>query len=128
MVTSMLAVSALVLHANDLDKSVAFYRGCGVGLVERRHGGPVHFACAVGGVHVSVYASVHEQPPQTGTALGLTVADLQGAVTALKLLGATVIEEARPRPWGVSAILQDPDGRRVELLGTHTEMTGPLPR
>lgn len=124
----MVAFSALVLYAQDLDKSVAFYRACGLPLVERRHGGPTHYTCALGGVHFALYAATAENGPQGGTTVGITVADLQKTLDAARATGARLVEEARPRPWGVSAALQDPDGRKVELLAMQTEMTGPVPR
>lgn len=126
-----LALSGLVLHTNDLQKAVAFYTACGLPLVERRHGGPAHHTCSLSGVHFALYAhgeGAGSLAAQSGSTLGITVPDLQGALNALRKLGAKIVEEPRPRPWGVSAIVEDPDGRKVELLATQSEMTGPVPR
>jgi catechol 2,3-dioxygenase-like lactoylglutathione lyase family enzyme len=121
-------LSAVTLHVTDLDKSVAFYRACGLVLVERRHGGPTHFSCALNGVHLALYAATATAGPQTSTSIGLTVPDLQKALDSVRATGAKLLEEARPRPWGLSAAVEDPDGRKIELLATQTEMTGPVPR
>jgi catechol 2,3-dioxygenase-like lactoylglutathione lyase family enzyme len=123
-----LALSGLQLHARDLAKSVAFYTACGLPLVERRHGGPVHHTCSLGGVHFAIYPDDAASGPQSASTIGITVPNLQNALNALRALGAKIVEEPRPRPWGVSAIVEDPDGRRVELLATQSEMTGPVPR
>ena len=50
-----LALSGLVFHARDIAKSVAFYTACGLPLVERKHGGPVHHTCSLSGVHFAIY-------------------------------------------------------------------------
>ena len=49
-------LGALVLFANRLSETVAFYRAIGLPLTEESHeDGPVHFAGELGSTHVAVF-------------------------------------------------------------------------
>ncbi len=115
-------VGALVLFAGDLDRTVAFYRLLGVALEVDDHGDedPVHYAADLGGCHFAIF------PAHTGgTAPGLrvaggafpgfVVASVGDVVAAARASGAAVIQEPSPYPWGVRAVIEDPDGRPVEV-------------
>ena len=114
-------VDAIVIHAADLEATVAFYQAIGLPLASESHGeGPEHYACELGGAHFAVYpAKTGGRAPGRrdagGTLLGLRVADLEGSVDALRKVEARVIVEAESVPWGRRALVEDPDGRVIEL-------------
>jgi lactoylglutathione lyase len=120
----MTKLASLVLFSAHPERTGAFYRAIGLPLEAEDHGdGPRHLAADVAGVHLAVYQADPAQPqPQTpawrdpGSSFpGFWVPSLEAALAALTDLSAPVLALHQPRPWGCRAIVQDPDGRSVEL-------------
>lgn len=114
-------VGALILFTSRVDEVVAFYRALGVPLEAEEHGdGVKHFACELGATHFAVF------PGRAGDALehksggseffGLSVASVDAALAAAKSRGAAEVQPPTRYPWGVRALVRDPDGRTVELF------------
>lgn len=123
------SLAALALTCKDLDASVRLFRAVGVDLKEARHGGPLHYTASLGGVHLALHPHDGvERAAQSGTQLAFLVNDLEGALNGARALGAAVLQAPAPKPFGVSAVVEDPDGRRLELVAMRIEMTGPMPR
>lgn len=120
------ALAAVVFNCRDLDKSVKFYRALGVDVRETKHGGTVHFTCSLAGVHFALYPG-EVAGPQSACQLGLMITNLDGSLVALKALGATILAPPTQKPWGMTATIEDPDGRKIELVNTKSEATGPMP-
>jgi lactoylglutathione lyase len=115
-------IGALVLFASDLERTVAFYRLLGLPLDVDDHGGdgPLHFACELAGCHVAVFPAAGEgEPPDhrgPGAVLaGFAVDSVEDTVEAVRAFGAAVLQESEPYPWGRRAVVEDPDGRAVEV-------------
>jgi lactoylglutathione lyase len=123
----MMNVAALVLNCRDIEASVRFYKALGLDVKETKHGGPVHWTCTLGGVHFALYPATAQHAPQNATQISFTCDRLDLALQKTRELGATILEPPAPKPWGLTAVVEDPDGRRVELLQTRVEMTGPMP-
>ncbi len=122
------ALAAVVIVCRDLQKSVTFYKALGVDVRETKQGGRVSFTCALGGVHFALRPPDGvERGSQSGQQLGFMIANLDGALEALAAAGGTILEKPTPKPWGVTALVEDPDGRKVELVSTRVELTGPMP-
>lgn len=51
-----------------------------------------------------------------GTMWVLQVDDCRGTVAALKKQGVNVVSEPEDMPWGVSAVIRDPDGNPFNLV------------
>ena len=129
-------VGSLILFCADLDACAAFYRRLGVALVEEDHGqGPVHWAADLGGTHFALFpgqpgpasplgtpnpaSPLGPAPPHKASGsqfFGLTVLDVEATLARALTAGAPLVEEARSFPWGRRALVQDPDGRVVELF------------
>ncbi|OAI54995.1 hypothetical protein AYO44_13805 [Planctomycetaceae bacterium SCGC AG-212-F19] len=107
----------LVLKTRQTDKLVAFYRSLGITFNEEQHGkGPVHYAANMGGMVLEIYPL----PDDTGTTdqttrLGFAVANLVQVVEDLQTSGTIVTRPLHQGPWGHRAVVQDPDGRAIEL-------------
>jgi lactoylglutathione lyase len=115
-------VGALVLFTSRVDDVVAFYRAIGLPLEEEAHDdGPVHHACDVAGVHVAVFSAASgDRAPGLGTSgatfAGFAVESVARAVDAARAAGGVVLQEPAEYPWGLRAVLEDPDGRPVEVF------------
>jgi lactoylglutathione lyase len=114
-------ISSLVLFAADLDKTAEFYRAIGLELEHEDHGeGPVHFAMELGGVHFAIYPTEQNgRAParrSAGSSLpGFYVAALDEVTGSLRRMGASVLTEHEQMPWGCRVVVEDPDGRAIEV-------------
>jgi lactoylglutathione lyase len=116
----MTEIASLVLFARQLDRTAAFYRAIGLPLADEDHGdGPRHLAGEIGPVHFAIYAADHPEGRspkwrQPGSSFsGFYVASLDDTLTALA--DAPVLAGHQERPWGCRAVVEDPDGRAVEI-------------
>jgi hypothetical protein len=112
-------LSLVVLKTRQVDVVRRFYGSLGIELAEEQHGkGPVHFAGQAGDVVLEVYPlSEGSTPADATTRLGFVVTGLAEVVRALKVLDTPIITEPQATQRGVRALVRDPDGRAVELLG-----------
>lgn len=117
----MAEMASLVLFAADPAATAAFYNALGVALEHEDHGeGPVHHAAELGPVHFAIYPA--GQPGRAGehrsggsSFAGFYVESLDEAASALAAAGAPVLAGHEVMPWGCRIIVQDPDGRAVEV-------------
>lgn len=119
--SGMAELCSIVLFSNQSDRTVAFYRSVGVAFEEEEHGdGLVHSAADVGDVHMAVFPT-HDGPAAPGwraggsTFVGFYVDSLDQTVAALRRLGFTILADHQVREWGCRAVVEDPDGRAVEI-------------
>lgn len=117
---SKFRVNALVLYCADIEQSRRFYVELGCPLEREQHDdGPVHYACDVGGVHIALYSGSASRAlgrTEGGAAqLGFAVTRLDELVRRLVKLGVNVVRPAESVPWGRRAVVEDPDGRPIEL-------------
>lgn len=111
----MARLSFLVLRCVDIEKSRAFYEMIGLRFVRERHGNGVeHYASEDGALSLELY------PTRAGTAisherLGFAVESLDQTVGALARNGAVIRSAPAHTEWGPRAIVEDPDGRLIEL-------------
>jgi predicted enzyme related to lactoylglutathione lyase len=116
-------IGAQVLFASDLERTVASYRVLGLPLQIDDHGedkGALHFACDLDGCHFAVFPADREGKSsglrESGASFpGFVVESVEEVVEAARTFGARVIQEPSPYPWGLRAVLEDPDGRPVEV-------------
>jgi len=115
----MTEIASLVLFSGKVDETATFYRSLGVPLADEVHDdGPVHFAAELGGVHFAIWATAADGlvPPWRGSGSsfpGFYVDSLDDVVAALA--EAPVLAGHEVKPWGCRVVLQDPDGRPVEI-------------
>jgi lactoylglutathione lyase len=117
---TLLSLALLVLRTGHLDDSLAFYRAVGLALVEEKHGsGPAHYACQIGDVVLELYPGTTQDlidhRSSGATMLGFNVASLDAVLAAIEQTGARILSSAKTTLWGRRAVVQDPDGRAIEL-------------
>jgi lactoylglutathione lyase len=114
-------LASLVLFASDVEAVARFYRAVGVRLEDEDHGeGPVHFAAEVGGVHFAIYAATAPgRAPERRSAgasfAGFYVESLDDTLRDVTALGAPLLSGHEVMPWGCRFVVEDPDGRAVEV-------------
>jgi catechol 2,3-dioxygenase-like lactoylglutathione lyase family enzyme len=114
-------LSLLVLRTGDLERSLRFYRALGLRFIEEQHGnGPRHYACSLGGDAVlELYPGQPGSAPERrfagATMLGFRVDVLSQTMCALAQLDVVVLTAPGSSSVPSRAVVQDPDGRAVEL-------------
>jgi lactoylglutathione lyase len=112
----MTTLTLLVLKTHQMDWLRTFYATLGIEFVEERHGnGPLHYSGRVGGTVFELYPLPADSGPSHETRLGFAVENLTETVRVLTSAGVEVITPAGRTPWGLRAVVRDPDGRTVEL-------------
>lgn len=114
------SLGMLVVRAADISLSLSFYRALGLDFVEERHGsGPVHFSSDLGGVLLEIYPGEPGRAPERksagSTLLGFRVASIERVMSALAPLSTRVLSGPTETTWGRRAVVEDPDGRAIEL-------------
>ncbi len=100
----------LVLRCQSLEASKRFYERLGFRFVkEQHHDGPIHYASEEAGMVFELYPS-REEDVTDRTRLGFRVQNPEEIVANLETLSRHVIDDE------VVHIVQDPDGRKVELM------------
>lgn len=117
----MTAFGSLVLFSADFERTAAFYRAIGVELDREVHDDdPDHYAAEVGPIHFAVYPaeSSGRAPARRGGGSsfpGLFVESLDSVSAALAETPAPVLSSHAQMPWGCRIVVEDPDGRPVEI-------------
>ncbi|MCX5662075.1 MAG: VOC family protein [Planctomycetota bacterium] len=110
--------SLVVLRSRDLDRAHLFYRALGLSLVRHSHGkGPMHLTSESGGQVFEIYPLVGDAPPTSSTRVGFTVPSVDAAYASLLAAGGESVAPPKDSQWGRRAVVADPDGHRVELMG-----------
>lgn len=113
----MAVLNLLVLRAADLERAARFYSALSLVFVRHQHGtGLVHYACeSAAGFVFELYPRQERQLSTKATRLGFRVDSIREAVAALVSEGGTILQEPEESPWGLRAVVRDPDGHTVEL-------------
>ncbi|HWY88456.1 MAG TPA: VOC family protein [Gemmataceae bacterium] len=112
------ALSLVVLQSGDVQASKDFYSLLGLSFVEEQHGtGPRHYSTTLGALVLEIYPC-QGSSPSAPVRIGFRVPSLDQTLDVLRSRGARIVREAKDSPWGRRAIVEDPDGNRVELAST----------
>lgn len=110
-------LNLVVLCSQDVERSKSFYEALGLQFLKERHGsGPEHYACELGKTVIEIYPLTAEKAVAPCTRLGFTVSSIEEVAARLAKLDQRLISGPRESPWGSRAVVQDPDGHRVELI------------
>lgn len=112
---------ALVLYSPTPSDTVRFYTRLGWRFRKVRRGrGPAHWTCDHGGFVVEIYRATMRftvDGAQTGSRFVIPVPDIDRAIrTAVEGKG-TVVVGPKDTGQGRAAIIADPEGRHVLLIG-----------
>jgi predicted enzyme related to lactoylglutathione lyase len=113
--TSAPTLSLVVIQSADVKAAKEFYRMLGLSFVEEQHGsGPRHLAATLGPLVLEIYPCRGDKPAAP-LRMGFQVRSLDETLELLRGSGSRIIREAHDSPWGRRAIVEDPDGNRIEL-------------
>ena len=113
---SVLTLNLLVIRSPDIDRSARFYQLLGLVFTKHAHGtGPVHYAAELGSAVFEIYPRGDEKDSTSRTRLGFRVPNLDQTIATLQQSGAKIVSSPKDTAWGRRAVVDDPDGHRVEL-------------
>jgi hypothetical protein len=113
--TTGASLSLLVIQAKNVEAAKDFYTLLGLEFAAEQHGtGPHHYAATLGPLVLEIYPCKADSP-RAPLRLGFDVPALEGTLNLLRRRGAKIISEPKDSPWGRRAVVEDPDGNRVEL-------------
>jgi predicted enzyme related to lactoylglutathione lyase len=111
------SLNLIVVRSFDPARTVTFYESLGIRFQEEQHGkGPVHWAVNLDGLVLEVYPAKAEKEVDQTTRLGFEVEDIDDILRRLRPLGIKILTELKSSQWGLRAVVQDPDGRSMELV------------
>lgn len=109
-------IHLIVIKTPHLAAQAAFYTQLGFEFHYHRHGtGPFHYASTGEGVVLEIYPLPKGVTVADHTSrLGFTVDDIDDLMKVLP--ARCIITPATVTEWGYAAVVQDLDGRKIELL------------
>ncbi len=111
-------LNLVVIRVSDLERASRFYEALGLQFTRERHGnGPEHLTTKSLGWVFEIYPQGNGAST-AGAVVGFQVESIERALAAVQLLGAEVVLRPANGPWGLRAVVRDPDGHRVELSQT----------
>ena len=119
---SKILLNLIVIRTPNVVESVAFYTKLGLKFTLHQHGaGTPHHASENANIVLEIYPSTASQPPTTQLRLGFRIGYLVEILA--KLPHTNIIASPKTSEWGLRAVVQDPDGNKVELVQDSTLMT-----
>ena len=116
----MAQLNLLVIRATDPSNLARFYSLLGLKFVEEKHeSGPPHLSCDLGSSVFEIYPLGSKGQPTTGARLGFAVQSLAETLRNLASLGSSkILQPPHETEWGLTAVVLDPEGHKVELRET----------
>ena len=110
-------INLVVLKTSRPDELADFYGQIGMKFENHRHGtGPLHYAANMDDIVFEIYPLPKDKEKSDDTLrLGFTVDNLDDLVLKLRGVGGKIVKEPNMTEWGYVAIIEDLDGRKIEL-------------
>lgn len=107
----------LVIRTPDLHALYEFYKRLGFQFEYHRHGAsPYHYSAGIGKTVLEFYALAKgQQEADPHLRLGFELEYFDQVIAELKQEGIRFITEPAQTDFGFMAVVQDPDGRAIEL-------------
>lgn len=110
-------LNLIVIRSLEPDRTVAFYEMLGNKFQIEQHGtGSVHWAADLDCLVLEVYPAKSVDEVDKATRLGFSVEDVTSVLNSLRSSNVKIIDELKESKWGLRAVVEDPDGRSVELV------------
>ncbi len=109
-----MTLNLLVIRTADMPRLVNFYNLLGLEFDYHKHDkGVYHYATKIGEAVFEIYPLLKSQPEtDISTRLGFKIDNFEEKIA---LLSDFVISKPMQTDFGYFAVLQDPDGRKVEI-------------
>ncbi|GAB4050108.1 VOC family protein [Spirosoma litoris] len=113
----MISLKLIVVRSNKSEELAKFYSLLGLQFDYHRHGNsPYHYSAQVDEATFEIYPLLKNQSePDKSLRLGFSVNDFEAVIQILKSQSVQFISEPEATDFGYLAVVEDLDGRRIEL-------------
>lgn len=113
-------LNLVVLYTSRPELLKVQYELLGLRFVYHRHGkGPYHYAAEVDQLVLEIYPlKGSEEKSEVSLRLGFSINNLEEIILLVRDSDWVIVSELKNTPWGKIAVIQDMDGRKVELTST----------
>ena len=110
-------IKLLVIRTSDIHKLAGFFILLGFQLNHHRHGnGPLHYSAVAGDAVPEIYPLAKSQTePDRSLRLGFQIDDFATTIKLLQEKEYVFSMEPMQTEFGFMAVVEDPDGRKIEL-------------
>ena len=110
-------LSLLVIRTGDIARPADFYRLLGLEFEYHKHErSPYHYSATIGNTVLEIYPLARGQAePDKELRLGFLLDNFDSVIGILREHQASFVSEPMHTAYGFSAIVKDPDGRKIEL-------------
>ncbi|MEO0468831.1 MAG: VOC family protein [Bacteroidota bacterium] len=109
-------LNLLVIRSPDPDQLVPFYEAWGLRFAHHRHGSePLHYAAEMNELVFEIYPCKYGQTPSIHIRLGFEMEDVKNVLEKVSTSGGMILQDLQQTEFGKVAIVQDPEGRKLEL-------------
>lgn len=107
----------IVIRTNDPKQLANFYTQLGLQFEYHKHGNsPLHYSTYLGKTVLEIYPFSKNQTQADSTLrLGFAIDNFEEFFQQASEQAVKIIAEPTQTEWGMMAIIQDPDGRKIEL-------------
>lgn len=113
-------LNLIVIKTQQLEKLVLFYQLIGLSFVYHQHGnGPFHYSAELDQLVFELYPLPQTNTVDKSTRLGFKVFQLDALMLALENASIKILKKPQQTKWGYTAVVEDPDGRKIELTQIH---------
>ena len=110
-------LNLVVIRSANIERSIEFYKLLGLDFIKHHHGsGPEHYASELGNLVFEIYPLTDESQNITSARIGFLVGSLDLLFAKLDASSVKIISQPKSSAWGRRAVVDDPDGNRVELV------------
>ena len=111
------SLNLLVLRSEHPELLKKQYELLGLHFEYHKHGNsPYHYATEVNGLVLEIYPLLKSMTQaDKSLRLGFTTPTLEEQLVSLKESDWIIVSAPKATPWGLTAIIQDLDGRKIEL-------------
>lgn len=110
-------LNLLVIRTKDIEVLKSQYELLGIVFEYHKHGkGPYHYAAELKDCVFEIYPLTKSMTKADGSLrLGFDVENVNATILQLQKSNWEILSEPKETEWGLTAIVQDLDGRKVEL-------------
>lgn len=108
----------IVIKSNRIEELKTQYELLGLQFLYHQHGnGPFHYSTEIEELVFEIYPLPQSiTKPDNTTRLGFSIKDLKTKMTEFEKSNWIISSELKNTKWGWRAVIQDLDGRKVELV------------
>jgi len=110
-------VNLLVIRTPTPQLLADWYTKLGLTFTYHRHGnGPWHYSSTIDELVFEIYPLLPKQlTPDSSLRLGLQIESLEELMKIIQQEAILTLQLPKQTKWGYTAIIKDPDGRKIEL-------------